>query len=116
MSFVFAVYFPSNFYRNCIDTERLKQDSASHGETIWTSVSILPGQITVTDFTISGRYGFHGDDVVLVLETVIGKMLISNFDDDDTDNVDVQDTVSSTYLTNETRRQLKCSNQHNWAR
>ena len=51
--------------------------------------------------------------MVLVLETVIGKMLISNFDDDDTDNVDVQDTVSSTYLTNETRRQLKCSNQHN---
>ena len=30
--------------------------------------------------------------MVLVLETVIGKML-SNFDDDDTDNVDVQDTV-----------------------
>ena len=42
--------------------------------------------------------------MVLVLETVIGKMLISNFDDDDTDNVDVQDTVSSTYLTNKTRR------------
>ena len=36
-------------------------------------------------------------------------MIVSNFDDDDTDNVDVQDTVSSTYLTNETRRQLKRS-------
>ena len=29
------------------------------------------------------------------METVVGSMFISDLDDDDTDNVDVQDTISS---------------------
>ena len=65
-------------------------------------------QIAVTNSTISGRFVdvdyFEGDwndvhrDVhveVLVMETVVGSMFISDFYDDDTDNVDVQDTISS---------------------
>ena len=65
-------------------------------------------QIAVTNSTISGRFVdvdyFEGDwndvhrDVhveVLVMETVVGSMFISDLDDDDTDNVDVQDTISS---------------------
>ena len=32
---------------------------------------------------------------VVVMETVVGNMFLSDLDDDDTDNVDVQDSISS---------------------
>ena len=32
---------------------------------------------------------------VVVMETVVGNMFLSDLDDDDIDNVDVQDTISS---------------------
>ena len=63
-------------------------------------------QIAVTNSTISGRFvdvGYFERDwnleccrdihvEVVVMEIVVGNMFI---DDDDTDNVDVQDTISS---------------------
>ena len=32
---------------------------------------------------------------VVVMETVVGNIFLSDLDDDDTDNVDVQDSISS---------------------
>ena len=64
-------------------------------------------QIAVTNSTISGRFVdvgyFEGGlewcrDVhveVVVMETVVGNIFLSDLDDDDTDNVDVQDSISS---------------------
>ena len=41
-------------------------------------------------------------------------MIVSNFDDDDTDNVDVQDTVHTWQIRRDSWS--KSSNQHNWSR
>ena len=54
------------------------------GETIWTSGSIVPGQIAVTDSMITGRYVGYGegnlgqlewcgDYLMVVMETVKGQ-------------------------------------------